>query len=298
MNPKILLLSLVVTGGATLYFFLPGKVGRVNGFSQGEGIQRSEERTRVEERLKALEEQMTQLLARLPQKGALSLPEPGTGEPIPRVRQRLKQLDRKVAEMESKIPAEATSGREETLAVLGAQVKEEVKEQVDEAVEKKAAEFRKKMNKEPTLDTFAEVLELSDEQRRVVENEVRKGQGAMREIMEVPLPDGTNFVDELVDIMAESVARPGQKSDRWGQWIGRLMFEKVPGTNETYGQRLEEVKNSVRSAFRETMSEEQYREFVEWEMDPTDIEEIEDSPWADIETRVQERAEAMKALGK
>ena len=70
--------------------------------------------------------------------------------------------------------------------------------------------------------------------------------------------------------------------------------ETIPGTDVTYGARIESAKNEVREAFRSELTEEQYAEFEDWRMDPTEIQEIEDSPWADFEDRIAERVEDLK----
>lgn len=173
---------------------------------------------------------------------------------------------------------------EEQLAVL-----------VDKAVEKKALELQRMNNKKPSMDAFAETLELTDVQRSAAEQEVLRGQREMRALLETPTEDGTVFLDEVVELMAFGMAKPGQVGQRWQKFIGRVMSENVPGTNQTYGARAESVKSSVRDGFRRNFSESQYATFERWKMDPTEVQGIEGSPWHDLGQRIQERAREMGA---
>ncbi len=167
---------------------------------------------------------------------------------------------------------------------------ERVKELVDEAVEKKAKQFRAMANKKPSIDVFAETLELTDEQRAATEQEVLRGQRDIRSLLETPTEDGTIFLDELVEVIATGMAKPKEAQAGMMKLFGRLMNERVPGTNETYAARAEAVKQSVRRSFQRTWSEAQYERFKAWRMDPTEVQGIEGSPWQDLEGRIRERA--------
>ncbi len=169
--------------------------------------------------------------------------------------------------------------------VLGA-----VEERIDEAVEKRVDELAKKQNKKPSIDTFAELLELDEAQRQAVEEEVREGQWQIRDILETPMADGTTLLDELVDAMAYGQAGKPEAGARFATWWGRVVGETYPGTDQTYAARIEGVKGGVRDAFRRTLTDEQYSEFEEWRFDPTEMEDITGSAWDDFEERVGERA--------
>lgn len=186
-------------------------------------------------------------------------------------------------------------GSEDPTDVDSEAFNEKLQVRVDAAVDKKAAEFIIKLNKKPAFDDFASVLDLTDHQRWAIAHEVVAGQQATREILETPFSDGLNFVDELVEALAGATANPGKNPGAFKVLFGRLTSETYPGTTETYAQRLEAAKNDVRDAFRRELGDEQYAEFEDWKMDPTEIQDIPDSPWNDIEERVAERAKAMGA---
>lgn len=169
---------------------------------------------------------------------------------------------------------------------------------VDKAVDRKAKqvmdEMRVKENKKPSMDVFASVLELTEEQRAAAERVVLEGQKKVYEILETPTYDGVNLMDELVDIVAKGIAQPG-KDHGWGPWVARVLGDKIPGTDETYGARVDSVKKSMRESFKRDWSAEQYREFEAWQMDPTEIRDVPGSPQKELEVRITERARALGA---
>ena len=166
---------------------------------------------------------------------------------------------------------------------------------VDQAVEKKATQLQQMRNKKPPIDAFAKTLELTDEQRRSVEREVRRGQREIAEILETPTDDGTVLMDDLVETLALGIAKSAEAGPRWAKFIGRVMAEKVPGTDETYGARIEAVKGTVRAAFKRDWSAKQYAAFEAWQMDPTEIQGIEGSAYKRVEARVMARAKQLGA---
>ncbi|MFV1958450.1 MAG: hypothetical protein ACC662_03450, partial [Planctomycetota bacterium] len=172
---------------------------------------------------------------------------------------------------------------------------EQIREMVDEAVARKAAQLRRMRDKKPPIAVFAKTLGLDGGQREVVEQEVLRGQREIQAILEIPAADGTYFLDELVEVLADGLARPGQNPGRGMKLFGRLLAEEIPGTSETYAERVEAVKKSVRDTFRRDLTQEQYALFEAWEMDPTEIKGIEGSPWKDLERRVIERARDLGA---
>jgi len=168
---------------------------------------------------------------------------------------------------------------------LSATIEERVEEIVDERVDK----LEKKQNKEPTLAVFSEVLNLTDDQRNVIDKEIWSAQKEVRTILETPTEDGSILIDELVDVIAYGEAKHPEASQRFIKWLGRVMSEKIPGTDVTYGADIEVIKNNAREAFRSEFTEEQYAEFESWGVDPTEIKDIENNPWADLEERVKQR---------
>jgi len=172
---------------------------------------------------------------------------------------------------------------------------ERIRELVDEAVAKKAVQLQQMRDKKPPIEAFARTLALTEAQRETVEREVVRAQHEIRALLETPAADGTVFLDELVEVLAEGMARPGEKSGRGMKLFGRLLTEEVPGTSQTYAVRAEAVKDTVRAAFRRELTESQYALFEAWQMDPTEIREVEGSPWKDLERRVLDRARDLGA---
>jgi hypothetical protein len=194
-------------------------------------------------------------------------------------------------------PDDASGGESATAPVI-AEDNPELEAIVDDAVDRKTKaafdELRIKGNKKPPIDAFASVLELTDEQRAVTERVVIDGQRELHAILNTVTADGRNMMDELVEIAAKGMAEPG-KDHGWGKWIGRLVSEKVPGTDMTYAARIEGVKAAMRERFKREWTEEQYREYVEWGVDPTEVQNVPGSPNEAIFRRINERARQLGA---
>jgi hypothetical protein len=83
---------------------------------------------------------------------------------------------------------------------------------VDDAVQRRTEraldELRVKANKKPAMDVFASTLELSEEQRVATERAVVEGQREVHAILDTPTSDGTNLMDQLVDVAARAIAAP------------------------------------------------------------------------------------------
>lgn len=172
---------------------------------------------------------------------------------------------------------------------------EKIETMVDAAVERKAREIQAMANKKPAMDVFASTLELTEEQRQTVEQEVIRGQQEIRSLLEQPTDSGHVFLDEVVDIMAAGMAKPGSAQKMWPEFLKRVTTELVPGTNQTYAEAAEAVKDTVRSTFRREFSEPQYAKFEAWKMDPTEVQGIDGSPWTGLQERIIERAREMGA---
>ena len=165
---------------------------------------------------------------------------------------------------------------------------------VDTTAKKVIEELALKQNKKPAIGAFAAALELSAKQRRETEKIVVAGQHRIHEALRIPTADGSSLMEEVVEIVARGVAEPG-KDHGFGKWVQRVMSEKIPGTDETYGARIESVKNDMRASFKREWSDEQYREFEEWRVDPSEIQNVEGSPNAALMRRVYARARELGA---
>jgi hypothetical protein len=164
---------------------------------------------------------------------------------------------------------------------------------VDKAVERKTQEviedLRIKADKKPQMAVFARALELTDEQRVVAERIVLESQRATYSVLETPTADGTNLMTELVDLFAHGIA-DSSKDPGWGKWIGRIVTEKIPGTDETYSERLETIKRRVNGEFKRTWTPEQYKEYEAWGVNPTEIKGVPESPEVELAKRIMDRA--------
>ena len=67
------------------------------------------------------------------------------------------------------------------------------------------------------------------------------------------------------------------------------MSEKVPGTDQSYAERIEAVKQSMRETFKRDWTRDQYLEFEAWGVDPTEIQDVPGSPNKELEARIRER---------
>lgn len=196
------------------------------------------------------------------------------------------------------VPSPGAAGGETASPEAIAEDNPELAAIVDDAVDRKTKaafdELRIKGNKKPPIDAFASVLDLTDEQRAVTERVVIEGQRELHAILNTVTADGTNLMDELVEIAAKGIAEPG-KDHGWGKWIGRLISEKVPGTDTTYAARIESVKAAMRERFKHEWTKEQFREYQEWGVDPTEVQNVPGSPNEGIMRRITERARQLGA---
>ena len=251
----------------------------------------------IVDRLQALEDRLDVIELRLAERPPLaassSMEQSLVKKVSPSLGSQAEGLDQEDVELAHQLDTMEPSS---DVAVLDT-LKEEMQERVDAAVDKKATEFMIKMNKKPEFDDFAQVLELTDHQRWAIEKEVIAGQEAKREILETPMLDGTNFVEEIVEAWAQSSVNPGREGGRAKAIYGRLWSETFPGSTETYAERMDAAEDSVRDAFRRELNDDQYAEFEDWGLDPTEVQGIAESPWRDIKDRVGERAQELRSQG-
>ncbi len=160
---------------------------------------------------------------------------------------------------------------------------------VDEAIRKGVNEVLARQDKKPTIERFAEVLHLDDAQRATVAHEVVGAQKSIVDALSTPMRDGTVPLDELVDLMAEGMRRPGEDVG-WGRFLSRLLAEPFAGTRSTYAQHVDGIKADLKTSLRRSLNDAQWSSFEAWQMDPTEIGNVPGSPYGDILQRVQERA--------
>ncbi len=246
----------------------------------------------VDMRLAALEEQMTRIEDRL-QSMPVSAPSlAGLGAVRAERTAAAAAAEGATPTLRTDAPAGEREGPD---AVDPAKDPEKLAALVDEAVEKKAAQMRTMANKKPAMNVFASTLELTKEQSEAAGREIVRAQHDIQAILETPTEDGAVLLDDLVEVVARGMAEPAKHQQRWMQFFGRVMNEKIPGSDETYAARIESVKQRVRDNFKRNWSERQYANFQTWQMDPTEVQGIEGSPWTTLGKRMQERARQLGA---
>lgn len=187
---------------------------------------------------------------------------------------------------ETEAPSRVAEGEKDLTAVVDAAVDRKTKQVLEK--------LRRKANKKPPFDDFAKVLELTDEQRAAAGRVIVDGQKKVHAILNIPTADGTNLMDQLVELVARGYAEPG-KDHGWGPWFWRVMGEKIPGTDETYGARIESVKATMRATFKRDWTEAQYKEFEEWALDPTEVQNVPGSPNEALGKRIADLARRLGA---
>jgi len=192
-------------------------------------------------------------------------------------------------------PADAADAPEaaDASSVPDARLEALVEKAVAAKAEEVVTELEIKGNKKPHIDVFAKALELTDAQRAAAEREIIRGQRETYRILETPTAEGDNLMSELVELIAKGEAWPG-RDHGWGPWIGRVTTIKVPGTDQTYAERVEVVKASVRQAFKRTFSDEQWKEYEDWGADPIEIEDVPGSPNEALGERIRARAQELR----
>lgn len=152
--------------------------------------------------------------------------------------------------------------------LLGSMVKEEVTRQ--QSLDMEA----------PPLSQVAATLELEAWQREQVQREVLNGQKETLALLSTPTKDGTLMIDEIMTTYINAQALPPEQAQAsLMKFYGRLMTEVVPGTGETYAQRMAAVNSRVSDGLRRSFSQDQWTEYEKMGItDPTQIQ-VEGSPW-------------------
>lgn len=140
----------------------------------------------------------------------------------------------------------------ETLETLQYVVKDQVKEEMAKLKKKKGAEVSVKyLAKELELDTYTQ------ERLSLFYNEC-KDRGLA--LLSAPREDGGNFMDDF--IQAETSGTGGKEV--WG----RLFSDRVPGTDQTYFQRLMEIGAETTRNIETLLTPEQIEGYGTYDIDP------------------------------
>lgn len=180
-----------------------------------------------------------------------------------------------------------------TEAELGKLVDRAVDERVDgaldEAVQKGVRNVLALRDKRPAYSTFSDVLDLEASQSERVTADITQAQASIMQVLRTPADDGTVFFDRLVDLMVQGARKPGQDIG-WKAFLERVVREPIPGTNTTYGARIDGIKSDLKESLRRTMNDRQWASYEAWQMDPTQIRDVPGSPYAEVQRLVTERA--------
>lgn len=158
----------------------------------------------------------------------------------------------------------------ETLKELQGVVKDQVKEEMSKLKRKKKGEdiSIKYLADELKLDPYAQ------ERATLYYNEC-KDRGL--ELLTAPREDGGNFMDDFA--RAELTGEGGKEV--WG----RLFSDRIPGTDQTYFQRLVEISEETTQNIRTLLTQEQMENYGSYEVDPFKV----NTGYDPFENYIQER---------
>jgi hypothetical protein len=143
------------------------------------------------------------------------------------------------------------------------------------APKEKAKDARFGEGKRPPLTQVVAELDLDAAQKDAVREAVLRGQEETISILRQPTPTGRVPLDDLLKVLMGPAE--GQQ-ERLVEVFGMLASEKVPGSGETYAERVEKVKGATAEAFRRSFSAEQFKAWERLGQDPLEIQ-VPDSPW-------------------
>jgi hypothetical protein len=199
-------------------------------------------------------------------------------------RKAVEELQEQVARAEKKAvaasaAAEAAAKRPAPAAAAApATLEEDIQKIVDAKVEEKlqqkgAAKAGGEDRKMPLFDLAKELLLDPATQSRVasIANTVKK---EIFDIIKTPRPDGTNMADELLTAFTSGDTAAVQKM------FGRLLTEKIPGTDTPYVTAVARVQEKANQGLSQAMGADAYTRYQGMNLKPENIETGFD-PWID-----------------
>lgn len=160
------------------------------------------------------------------------------------------------------------------------QIRAMIKKQVEEQVEAGKVKDREK----PSLGAVASHLNLNDVQKAEVEKAVREGKQAVFDTLSIPTKDGTVFTNELTNTIVSMVTEGEmQGGAKFMKLFVRMSSETIPGTSETYVDRMNAIKSGVKSQLQRDLSPAQFAEFEQMRVaeDVTEIK-VKGDPWEKV----------------
>ncbi len=151
-----------------------------------------------------------------------------------------------------------------------------IQQLVASTVDEKMQALKRQQEKKPTLQEFSAELKLDDVQQQSVTQEVFRGQEGIMEVLGIRGADGTDYRSELFEAYGTAASGDPEKAPQAYMKVvalfGRLMTDKIPGTDETYVARINKVKAGVSDSFRNFMTNEQYEAYQKMGQDPTEVQ--------------------------
>ncbi|MHC4607689.1 MAG: endonuclease/exonuclease/phosphatase family protein [Planctomycetota bacterium] len=161
-------------------------------------------------------------------------------------------------------PASIASQRIEEL------VDEIVRQRVQEEVEKQLPKKRKAMS----VGDVSKKLDLDPYTEKRMEELVNAGKDQSFDLLRSPRSDGGNFIDDIVTLKASE-----NPEEQYEALLKRLNTDQVPGTNQTYTQRLAAIGEETNAAVRTLLTTEQWEAYSELSLDPLKGIETGYDPW-------------------
>ncbi|MCI0342844.1 MAG: hypothetical protein L0216_17160 [Planctomycetales bacterium] len=195
-------------------------------------------------------------------------------------RQRVEETHRIAASLEVKVsgaaglplPAAPRGGGAGADGMDPAKIQQLVASTVDE----KMQALKRQQEKKPTLEEFSAELKLDDVQQQSVTREVFRGQEGVLEVLGIRGADGTDYREQLFEAYSTAASGDPEKAPQAYMKVmalfGRLMTDKIPGTDETYVTRINKVKAGVSDSFRNFLTNEQYEAYQKMGQDPTEVQ--------------------------
>lgn len=145
----------------------------------------------------------------------------------------------------------------------------------------------------PKLEEVAQQLGLEELEAKELEDILRSKKTEHFNLLKTPRADGSNLLDEFGDALVEAI-RAGKPDDQTARPVfmkfhQSIMTEKVPGTDNTYAELLQKKQRETRDAFKNALSDEQFRKLQAMGVqNPMDMR-IPDEP---MEAYIQSRLKA------
>ena len=120
----------------------------------------------------------------------------------------------------------------------------------------------------PPMEEFSHMLNLNHRQKRTAWNVISKGKNKTWQLLSRPRSDGINIPKEIHKIETSGM------NDSWKMTkFFEILSLDIPGTNETYFERISQFKTDVESKLEKVFSEEQFGKFKISKVDVLDIQE-------------------------